>query len=786
MKSITRSLLESLNESISGNTIKEYAMNYLDGYIDNDVTDTEIDMSVAFSFDFNEEPDADFKAYSDFMNLIAERTKVVEVQKSSYGDTLVCDFSSVFKPYNEQLKEFFNMDNSEFGEDEAYYEAVANLEALISGNAGDSTYRELIDILNSKPMNEASNLESIIDEAARYLFNEGDKDYLPDYEEFNDYTMDISKDLFDKAKERALEALTNLAEHQYYDSDGGYGTVLELNDNHTIWELNNENKSYEEWASIVNSKQAQFKADTGVDLLLLGRMGRHACVEPTYDNCINFTYLQETQEKLEQEAIDEFNAEEMNESLSSNSGRKYVSKNVYVMNYKGTYIVLYHGHNEKEFDNETDAFSYAKKLAKEKNEKLKESADLTAEVTYHDEDGTRDYTAGKLSDGRYFLIGQQEQIVVSDKDLPSLAKKDMDDFSYDEDGDKDFIEALENGTTLDKNSDLAKVIINASRKYLDDGCYLLSESTNIDVNNLTKEQLWKLRQEIVLGSLYTHDYDNSFGIDPSAVCNFFDSFIEDAQVDDYGRPNNREIKEYDNAEDLYNYYRSCENPFGEVENINESTELDINDIEIGDSNNMETIRKYVSAQEQHKGTSIRFDTFKASPYEYDLRVYVGGLTTKDEVRAALIPYKLDEEGRVIRVDEDIIELDDFRLDMTDEEVRSLVSDKLSLKESLSEIDNDQDLDADQVQADVDYWTDVDEANTEDVTGMEPVGVYSVSNSMAIYVYQIEYDIEDRVLAGDSSDETKARWRDIIYGDGEAYFWYGDIKVPFNELMRTDI
>ena len=786
MKSITRNLLESLNESISGNTIKEYAMNYLDGYIDNDVTDTEIDMLVAFSFDFNEEPDADFKAYSDFMNLIAERTKVVEVQNSSYGDTLVCDFSSVFKPYNEQLKEFFDMDNSEFGEDEAYYEAVANLEALISGNAGDSTYRELIDILNSKPMNEASNLESIIDEAARYLFDEGDKDYLPDYEEFNDYTMDISKDLFDKAKERALEALTNLAEHQYYDSDGGYGTVLELNDNHTIWELNNENKSYEEWASIVNSKQAQFKADTGVDLLLLGRMGRHACVEPTYDNCINFTYLQETQEKLEQEAIDEFNAEEMNESLSPNSGRKYVSKNVYVMNYKGTYIVLYHGHNEKEFDNETDAFSYAKKLAKEKNEKLKESADLTAEVTYHDEDGTRDYTAGKLSDGRYFLIGQQEQIIVSDKDLPSLAKKDMDDFSYDEDGDKEFIEALENGTTLDKNSDLAKVIINASRKYLDDGCYLLSESTNIDVNNLTKEQLWKLRQEIVLGSLYTHDYDNSFSIDPSAVCNFFDSFIEDAQVDDYGRPNNREIKEYDNAEDLYNYYRSCENPFGEVENINESAELNINDIEIGDSNNMETIRKYVSAQEQHKGTSIRFDTFKAGPYEYDLRIYVGGLTTKDEVRAALIPYKLDEEGRVIRVDKDIIELDDFRLDMTDEEVRSLVSDKLGLKESLSEIDNDQDLDADQVQADVDYWTDVDEANTEDVTSMEPIGVYTVSNNSAIYVYQIEYDIEDRVLAGDSSDETKARWRDIIYGDGEAYFWYGDIKVPFNELMRTDI
>lgn len=713
MKSITRNLLESLNESISGNTIKEYAMNYLDGYIDNDVTDTEIDMSVAFSFDFNEEPDADFKVYSDFMNLIAERTKVVEVQKSSYGDTIVCDFSSVFKPYNEQLKEFFDMDNSEFGEDEAYYEAVANLEALISGNAGDSTYRELIDILNSKPMNEASNLESIIDEAARYLFDEGDKDYLPDYEEFNDYTMDISKDLFDKAKERALEALTNLAEHQYYDSDGGYGTVLELNDNHTIWELNNENKSYEEWASIVNSKQAQFKADTGVDLLLLGRMGRHACVEPTYDNCMNFTYLQETQEKLEKEAIDEFNAEEINES-----------------------------------------------------------ADITAEVTYHDGDGTRDYTAGKLSDGRYFLIGQQEQIIVSDKDLPSLAKKDMDDFSYDEDGDKEFIKALENGTTLDKNSDLAKVIINASRKYLDDGCYLLSESANIDVNNLTKEQLWKLRQEIVLGSLYTHDYDNSFGIDPSAVSNFFDSFIEDAQMDDYGRPNNRKTEEYDNAEDLYNYYRSCENPFGEIDNINESEDVK-RDLGIEPGSDEETELDSLYNEKKIEWTDLAGSDQTA--VEHFLSIFGRDFTGKSwndvesDIRSAChdIGYaneELIDKGYWIDGDTDP--------EPNEKLVTDYIFQKYFLpKEKSKKIDESATY----------------EADTEDVSGMRPIGVYTVSNNSAIYVYQIEYDIEDRVLVGDSSNETKAKWRDVIYDDnGEPYFLYGDVRIYFSEIMRTDI
>ena len=159
MRQITKNLLENLNKDYTGLTIKEYAINLLGGYIDTDVTDTDIDMLVAFSFDFNEDIDLDFKAYGDFMNLIAERTKIVRVN----GDILVCNFSEVFKPYEDKLRNFFDMENSEF--DEAYYEAVDNLEDLISGNAGDSTYNELVSILNGKQItNEASNLESIIDE----------------------------------------------------------------------------------------------------------------------------------------------------------------------------------------------------------------------------------------------------------------------------------------------------------------------------------------------------------------------------------------------------------------------------------------------------------------------------------------------------------------------------------------------------------------------------------------------------------------------------------------------
>lgn len=116
---------------------------------------------------------------------------------------------------------------------------------------------------------------------------------------------------------------------------------------------------------------------------------------------------------------------------------------------------------------------------------------------------------------------------------------------------------------------------------------------NINPNELTKEQLWKLRKEITLGSIYVDDYKNSFEIEPQSVCNFFDSFIEDAQQDDNGNFNNRNIKEFDNAEELYNYYMSCENPFGESAELKENS-IDkikgkLKDIKDKEKENMEVV-----------------------------------------------------------------------------------------------------------------------------------------------------------------------------------------------------
>lgn len=78
---------------------------------------------------------------------------------------------------------------------------------------------------------------------------------------------------------------------------------------------------------------------------------------------------------------------------------------------------------------------------------------------------------------------------------------------------------------------------------------------------MTKQMLWRLRQEIPLNSMYYSDYRNSLSIDEHAVCDFFDGYLEylneimqeqipaydDAEFFDW-------LPVYDNAENLWNWY----------------------------------------------------------------------------------------------------------------------------------------------------------------------------------------------------------------------------------------
>lgn len=81
-------------------------------------------------------------------------------------------------------------------------------------------------------------------------------------------------------------------------------------------------------------------------------------------------------EEIYKKIDDLYNESQLKESLSSNSGSKRISDNIKVMNYKGTYIVLKNGHNEKEFPNEEDATIYAKELARKSDNKVKDGDKL--------------------------------------------------------------------------------------------------------------------------------------------------------------------------------------------------------------------------------------------------------------------------------------------------------------------------------------------------------------------------------------------------------------------------
>lgn len=77
--------------------------------------------------------------------------------------------------------------------------------------------------------------------------------------------------------------------------------------------------------------------------------------------------------------------------------------------------------------------------------------------------------------------------------------------------------------------------------------------------DLNANQLWELRQQIVLNSVYVKDYENEFEFDPYSICNFFDDYIEYildiAAEDGNGNLDMYEIlKHYDNPDNLFDYY----------------------------------------------------------------------------------------------------------------------------------------------------------------------------------------------------------------------------------------
>ena len=74
----------------------------------------------------------------------------------------------------------------------------------------------------------------------------------------------------------------------------------------------------------------------------------------------------------------------------------------------------------------------------------------------------------------------------------------------------------------------------------------------------TKKRLWELRRQVRLGSLYSKDYENSFGIDKNFCQTFFDGYMEYLgelmDEDGVGHRYYDYLSSYDTAKNLYNWY----------------------------------------------------------------------------------------------------------------------------------------------------------------------------------------------------------------------------------------
>lgn len=167
-------------------------------------------------------------------------------------------------------------------------------------------------------LKEASVDESWCQEQAEYYFNQdcqdnGNLDEIDYVDILNDYTDN-------EAEAKRVESLIHdawkiIKDHIYYSDHRKY---IELSDNHTLWNIENnkfpsDDSAADEYNAQVEAAFETFKDETGVDLLALGRSGRHICVELNYANALKYSEFVGKQQELEKTVIDAMNSWEPEE-----------------------------------------------------------------------------------------------------------------------------------------------------------------------------------------------------------------------------------------------------------------------------------------------------------------------------------------------------------------------------------------------------------------------------------------------------------------------------------------
>lgn len=98
--------------------------------------------------------------------------------------------------------------------------------------------------------------------------------------------------------------------------------------------------------------------------------------------------------------------------------------------------------------------------------------------------------------------------------------------------------------------------------------------------DLTIDELWQLREEIKLYSLFIADYDNSFDFYPNDVCAFFEGYCD--YLDELQSEGDKSIPalDYDSKENLWSWF-NCYDDLSWVRHCEREVEEKIDCCSIG-------------------------------------------------------------------------------------------------------------------------------------------------------------------------------------------------------------
>lgn len=162
------------------------------------------------------------------------------------------------------------------------------------------------------------------------------KDYEFDsLEEVQDwYDENVTEEMYNKVVAIVTKALENV---KFYRADNK--TLIELNDNHTMWDIEiPEGKeagfdSYMtyRYSDVVTEAANEFEEETGVPMYFEGRSGRHVCVPNNFLNAYKYNELKSKQEQLEKEVIEKVEFELKGEEVDESKKVEGIFKNEWVI-----------------------------------------------------------------------------------------------------------------------------------------------------------------------------------------------------------------------------------------------------------------------------------------------------------------------------------------------------------------------------------------------------------------------------------------------------------------------